>query len=285
MYDIYYLNNLKEKINFCQWPYMVTGGNLFDGEFSEIEEDDRIQGFERKIINKKLNIEINAIGRANFVKAIDNLESVTEKDIVNMTSGRLYIGESYMKCWIKGTEKDRWVNDLDSISNELKIVSDYPYWITEQPFHFYKQGSGNTPSGEELQYLEFSYEFPYEYAKVRNLQYIQNSNYTESGFRMIIYGPCINPIIRIAGHVYELRTTLYDGEYAVIDSSTRYAKDRRIVKVKVDGEEENLFNSKNNESSIWQKIPPGRSIVSWPGTFGFDIILFNERGTPPWILQ
>lgn len=112
-----------------------------------------------------------------------------------------------------------------------------------------------------------------------------NSNYTASGFKMIIYGPCINPLIRIAGHIYELRTTLYDGEYAVIDSSTRYAKDRKIVKVKTDGTEENLFNSKNNESSIWEKIPAGLSIVSWNGAFGFDIILFNERGTPRWTLH
>ena len=43
--------------------------------------------------------------------------------------------------------------------------------------------------------------------------------------------------------------------------------------------------SKNNESSIWEKIPPGTSIVSWSGGFGFDIILFNERGTPRWTLQ
>lgn len=70
-----------------------------------------------------------------------------------------------------------------------------------------------------------------------------------------------------------------------IDSSTRYAKDRKIVKVKTDGTEENLFNSKNNESSIWEKIPAGLSIVSWNGAFGFDIILFNERGTPRWTLH
>ena len=60
---------------------------------------------------------------------------------------------------------------------------------------------------------------------------------------------------------------------------------RKIVKVKVDGTEENLFNSKNNESSIWEKIPAGLSIVSWNGAFGFDIILFNERGTPRWTLH
>ena len=62
----------------------------------------------------------------------------------------------------------------------------------------------------------------------------------------------------------------------------RHAKDRKIIKVKSDGTEENLFNSKNNESSIWEKIPAGLSIVSWNGAFGFDIILFNERGTPRW---
>lgn len=284
MYDIRYVNNFKETIDFCQWPYMVTGGDLFDGEYDEIEDDDHIQGFERRITDYTLSIEINAIGRANFEAAVDNLESVTEKDIVNMSAGRLYVGNSYMKCWITGTEKDRWVQDLTNISNSLKLKSDYPYWITEETFRFFKQGEAETPDAD-LQFLEFPYEFPYEYAKVRNLQYIQNSNYTASGFRMIIYGPCITPIIRIAGHVYELRTTLYDGEYAIIDSSTRYAKDRKIVKVKNDGTQENLFNSKNNESSIWKKIPPGRSIVSWSGAFGFDIILFNERGTPRWISQ
>lgn len=95
---------------------------------------------------------------------------------------------------------------------------------------------------------------------------------------MIIYGPCINPLIRIAGHIYELRTTLYDGEYAVIDSSTRYAKDRKIVKVKTDGTEENLFNSKNNESSIWEKIPAGLSIVSWNGAFRLLTSFFLMKG-------
>lgn len=287
MYDIYYIGSQnREKIDLCKWPYMVVGGDLFDGDFDEIENDDHIQGFEKKITTKKLNVEIHSTGLTSLAQAIDYLEGVVEKDIVNTTPGRLYVGNSYMKCWISGTAKDRWVNDLESISDELKIISEYPYWITEKEFTFYKKGFGvnEALADEELKWLEFAYEFPYEFSKVRNIQYIQNDNYTGSGFKMIIYGPCINPIIRVRGHVYELRTTLYDGEYAVIDSSTRYAKDRKCVKVKIDGTEENLFNSKNNASSIWEKIPPGRSIVSWNGAFGFDIILFHERGTPRWTL-
>lgn len=281
MYDIYYVGaQNSEKINFCQWPYMVTGGDLFDGDYDPVEENEHIQAFERKITDKSLKIDISAVGN-EFCQAVDYLENVAEKDIIHVTPGKLYVGNSYLKCWLTGTKKDRWVSDLGGITNEIVIRSDYPYWINEEKFSFLKQSQ----SGVALPWLEYPYDYPYEYAKVRNMQYIQNSNYTDSGFRMIIYGPCINPLIRIAGHVYELRTTLYEGEYAIIDSSTRYSKDRKIVKVKADGTQEDIFNSRNTESEIWQKIPPGRSIVTWSGAFRFDIILFNERGTPRWILS
>ena len=280
MYDIYYVgaqNN--EKINFCQWPYMVTGGDLFDGDYDSVDENDHIQEFERKITDYSLDIEINARGGA-FQKAVDYLEDVAEKDIINVTPGKLYVGNSYLKCWLTGTGKDRWVNDLFSISNSLTVTSDYPYWITEESFSFLRASQ----SGAVSPWLDYPYDYPYEYSKVRNVQYIQNSNYTASGFRITIYGPCINPLIRIAGHVYELQTTLYESEYAIIDSSTRYSKDRKIVKVKADGSQEDIFNSRNKASDIWQKIPAGRSIVSWNGAFGFDVVLFNERGTPRWTL-
>lgn len=107
MYNIYYIGaQNSERIDFCQWPYMVTGGNLFDGEFDAIEDDDRIQGWERKITSKKLNIEIHAVG-VSLEQAIDQLENVAEKDVLNTTPGRLYVGSSYMKGWLVGTTKDR----------------------------------------------------------------------------------------------------------------------------------------------------------------------------------
>ena len=159
-------------------------------------------------------------------KAVDQLENIAEKDVVNITPGASMLVPAIWR-WIVGTTKDRWVQDIDSISNELTFKSDYPYWITEEEFRFHKQGS---ESSEILEWLEFPYDVPYEFSKVRNLQYINNSNYTASGFKMIIYGPCINHWFELRDSIYELRTTLYDGEYAVIDSSTRYAKDRKIVK-------------------------------------------------------
>ena len=287
MYDVIYKNNYKEEANLTKWPYMITGGNIFDGEWESIENDEHIQGFEKNIQDRTIRLTVSTVGMQSLASAIDNLEGVFEKDIVSASPGRLYIGNSYMNCYISKNSKDRWVNDLDSITMELNAKSDYPYWITESLYRFRKSSDQLTEGAEigiDYEY-DYEYEYSYGFGSDGTMQYINNANPTECGFRMTIYGPVINPPIRINGHLYELKATLYEGEYAVIDCSTRYSQDRAIYKVQNDGTKIDLFNSRNKQSDIFQKIPPGRSTVTWPGNFGFDVVLFRERGTPPWTLS
>ena len=287
MYDVIYKNNYKQEANLTKWPYMITGGDIFDGNWEAIENDEHIQGFEKNIQERKILLTVSAVGMQSLASAIDNLEGIFEKDIVSSSPGRLYVGNSYMNCYINENNKDRWVNDIDSITMELKAKSDYPYWITESLYQF-RKSSEPASEGFELG-IDYEYDYEYEYCygsgSDGTMQHINNESPTECGFRMTIYGPCINPAIRIAGHLYELKTTLYDGEYAVIDCSTRYSQDRAIYKVQTDGTKVDLFNSRNKHSEIWQKVPSGVSTVTWPGTFGFDLVLFGERGTPPWTLS
>jgi hypothetical protein len=287
MYDVIYKNNYKEDANLTKWPYMITGGDIFDGKWEAIENDEHIQGFEKNIQERKIQLTISSVGMQSLASAIDKLEGIIEKDIISAVPGRLYVGNSYMNCYISDNSKDRWVNDIDSITMELKVMSDYPYWITESLYQF-RKSSEPTSEGSEIG-IDYEYDYEYEYCygfgSDGTMQYINNANPTECGFRMIIYGPVINPAIRISGHLYELKTTLYDGEYAVIDCSTRYSQDRAIYKIQNDGIKVDLFNSRNKQSEIWKKIPPGRSTVTWTGNFGFDVVLFGERGTPPWTLS
>lgn len=284
MHKVVYKNNYNQSICFTEWPYMITGGDIFDSEWEKIENDDHIQGFEKNIQEKKLLIDVSPVGMQTIAEAIDTLENVIEKDVINCTPGKLYVGSSYMNCYGVKIMKDRWVNDLDSISVELTMETDYGYWINETLCQFRK--ATETSSESEAIGLDYEYDYEYEYrygvSSDGVMQSIYNSHYTDSGFKMIIYGPCINPAVRIAGHLYELKTTLYDGEYAVIDSSSRYSQDRAIYKVQIDGTKIDLFNSRNKDSEIWKKIPSGRSNVTWNGGFGFDITLYSERGTPSW---
>lgn len=287
MYDVVYKNNYKEEANLTKWPYMIIGGDIFDGKWDAIKNDEHIQGFDKNIQDRTIQLTVSAIGMQSLASSIDNLEGIIEKDIIATSPGKLYVGNSYMNCYINENSKDKWVNDLDIITMELKLKSDYPYWITESLYQFRKSSdsaSEGTEIGIDYEY-DYEYEYCYGFGSDGTMQYINNTNPTGSGFRMTIYGPVINPMIRIDGHLYEIKTTLYDGEYAVVDCSTRFAQDRAIYKVQNDGTKIDLFNSRNKYSEIFQKIPPGRSTVTWPGNFGFDVVLFGERGTPPWILS
>lgn len=271
MFDIFYENNQKERISFVEWPYMITGGNLFDGKYDEIEKDGRILGFKREITDKKLNIDINAVD-LDFQEAVNKLAEVTERDIVDQIPGRLYVGNSYMKCWIVGTEKDRWVNGVGGISNELTIRSDYPFWITETEYAFKVQ---NITSSSNKKY---PLKYPFRYANGMDNAYVINPNFTDSNFILRVYGPVVNPQVNIGGHAYIVNTILEIGEYLEINSMNG-----TVVKTMMNGMKVNIFHARaKGAKSVFKKISAGRQEITWPGTFNFDLIVYEERSEPKW---
>ena len=73
---------------------------------------------------------------------------------------------------------------------------------------------------------------------------------------MRIFGPCVNPEVTIAGHLYNVNVSIGDGEYLEIDSR----QDRRnlaIILHGIYGTEDNCFGKRNVDSSPFKKIPPG----------------------------
>ena len=134
-------------------------------------------------------------------------------------------------------------------------------------------------AGDGDAYLYYPFAYPYMYSAPTNISYILNEHYSECGFKMVIYGPCVDPAIRINGHLYEVIATLSEGEYILVDT-----RDKSVKKYASDGTVEDLFNSRNKESEIFEWIPAGSLAVSWNLSFGFDITLFQERSEPRWIL-
>jgi carbamate kinase len=68
-------------------------------------------------------------------------------------------------------------------------------------------------------------------------------------------------------------------EHVTIDSTTK-----TVILTKGNGEQVNLFNLRNKESYIFEKIPSGMSIVSASNDqIRFEITLLEERSEPKWI--
>ena len=96
---------------------------------------------------------------------------------------------------------------------------------------------------------------PYDYTFRRQQDVLLNPHYGDCDFKMIIYGPCTDPRIVIAGQIYEVKTKIKDGEYLVIQS-----REGLVYRVTQDGGQVNEFANKNNEYPLFAKIPPGSSL-------------------------
>ncbi len=283
---IYYKSNSGEILNLMEWPYKIREAEFLNHEWSYTGKENtgnksggKITAIRKKIAKTKMIIDFFAMSKQEYTNAVDYFLQVTEKDFLSETPGRIYVDDCYYTCYIYGSEKKEWERMTTYLQNELKIVSPYPFWCREVTKSFLKNDE-SAPHENTGEFLYYPFGYPYRYSIPRNLAYLQNDHYAACDFKMTVYGPCTNPAIMINGHVYEVLTTLYTGDYLVIDS-----RDNTVIQYKNDGTSENKFNFRNKDSGLFEKIPNGRCSILWnTEAFGFDLTLFQERSEPKWIL-
>lgn len=284
---IYYKSSSGEILDLMKWPYKIRESEFLSHEWSYTGTENSgkksggtITNLRKKITKSKLTLDIFAMSKQEYSNAIDRFLEVTESDILTETPGRIYVDDCYYSCYIYASEKKEWERMTTYLQNELKIVSPYPFWCREMTKSFLKGNASVADETTTKEFLYYPYGYPYQYSMPQDVGFIQNDHYAACDFKMIIYGPCSNPSILINGHLYEVTATLYAGEYMVVDSRAN-----TVIRYKNDGSTENLFNWRNKESGLFEKIPNGRCSVLWnTEAFGFDIVLFRERSEPKWTL-
>ena len=283
---IYYENNAGEILDLMKWPYKIRESEFLKHEWSYTGTENSgkknggtIKNIRKKIEKSNLIVDVFAMSKKEYTAALERFLEVTEKDVMDEKPGKLYVDEYYYPCFVYASEKKGWERMTTYLQNELKIVSPYPFWCHEVEKSFLKSNVG-TGHLEKTGNLSYPYRYPYRYPMSQDAAFVINDHYAACDFKMIIYGPCTNPSILINGHLYEVTTTLYTGEYILIDS-----RDNTVVRYLNDGRTENLYNWRNKASSLFEKIPSGQCSVLWnTDAFGFDIILFQERSEPKWNL-
>lgn len=268
---IRYVNHLNEVIDFGENGIYVAKSDIHDYEWTASEKNGKISYFERKIRNRTLPVTILCNTPAEGIAARNRLMEVTEKDVIAMHPGRLLIGDYYYSCYINGSKKKNYLASRRLMEAELTIVSDAPFWVREMNHSFRKNQVGDE------KYLDYPYDFSFDYASGFTSSLLTNTNFIGTNFRLIIYGPCKNPTVNIGGHSYGVTTDLADGEYLTIDSARK-----TIIKTAVNGAVSNIFNKRKRDSYVFELIPAGDSVVSWTGDYGVDIILLAERSEPLW---
>lgn len=279
-----YINSRGEILDFSEFPYLFQSGDLVNYAWKYDSSNNRITNIRREVGERAFKVGLipdwslpYAEKRAALKEAAEHMFAVFEYDVIHNADGRIETDTgSYFPCRILTSNKSDWEKPTAYIFYDLTAVSGKNAWITEQEFSFYPNASKSELS--VANYLDFEFDYDYDYTPQQTGRSHLNLNYLEaSDFTLTIFGPCSNPRVLVAGHPYEIFTSLQAGEYLIVDS-----RNNTVIKYLSNGTHESIYDLRGKTDSVFEKIPPGYSLVSWDGTFGFDLTVFSERSEPLW---
>lgn len=201
---------------------------------------------------------------------LDAMHEDAERDLRNLTPGRIIWGDYYIECYVRMSstepgEGNAWAE------NELEFYCPYPFWIKEETMIFRPQ-----EQAEGYSWLEYAFDYRYDFfpGQAGSARW-QTKMPWSSEFKMVIYGAASNPRIAVNGYPYQVNDDLASNEYLIIDSHKN-----TVTKYLANGTTLNIFDKRDKTQSIFQPIPGGTLSLTWPGTFGFDLTLYEERSEP-----
>lgn len=271
-----YQNHANEVFEFGRDGIFVNVSELYDYAWNVTKKNNRIASLDRSIATRKLPITIICDTEEEGLKARNKLLEIAEKDVLAMKHGKIIIGDYYFRCFVTKSQKKNYLTTKRYMTVTLQLTSDFPYWVKENRHVI----SVVKPEGVETNAGGFDYplDHPFDYLNDMANISLNNTDFTASNFRLIINGACKDPAIYIGDHLYQVYCTVNENEYLTIDSTTK-----TIVLTANDGTQINQFNNRNKASYIFEKIKPGKNVVSRTGTFTFEIITLEERSEPRWI--
>ena len=267
-----YKNHMNEVLEFGTKDLFVNENDLRDFAWELTSKNNRISGFKRVIVSKKLPVLIKAKTEAEGYRLRDRLFEVFEKDVLAEKHGEIIIGDYHMKCFVTASGKSEYLKAKSYMKNNLTVKTDMPYWVKETTTRFNYNASQATGTN-----MDYNRDFPSDYASNLINASLINSNFVSSNFKMMIYGACSNPVVTIAGHNYAVNVSVAENEYLTINSI-----DQTIILTHSDGSTENCFNLRNRDSYIFEKIPAGVLTIASSANFKFDVVLLEERSEPKW---
>lgn len=269
--QLQYKNHLNEVFDFGKAGVFVNTNDLHDYEWTVTKKNDRITALSKSISKRKLPVKISCETEEEGIAARNRLFEIAEKDVLAMQHGQIICGDYYFRCYVTKSQKKNYQKSKSIMEVTLTLTTDYPYWVKETKTSFVM------PSMARAVNLDYPHDYPFDYYSSLQNQPVNNTGFAASNFKIIVYGPCTSPAISIAGHTYKVNCTVEDGEYLTIDATAK-----KIYVTGKTGEITNKFNARSRDSYIFEKIPVGSHTVAWDGSFGFDIVILEERSEPKW---
>ena len=209
----------------------------------------------------------------------DELRRLADRDVAMATPGTLAIDGWSQRAYI--TAADPSSISRAHMAAKLTVVLLDGVWRKGHTVAF-EQLTATSGDGE---FLDLPYDLPYDLGVPSTRRYVDVGEWGAAPLRFVVYGPCVNPAVRIDGNWYRVDVTVPDGGYLVVDP---LATPRSVTLVAADGSTADAFakarrgNGSGSGEYVFQPASPGVHEVEWDRSFGFDLTWYEEEGEPPW---
>lgn len=209
----------------------------------------------------------------------DELRRLADRDVAMATPGTLAVDGWSQRAYI--TAADPSSISRAHMAAKLTVVLLDGVWRKGHTVAF-EQLTATSGDGE---FLDLPYDLPYDLGVPSTRRYVDVGEWGAAPLRFVVYGPCVNPAVRIDGNWYRVDVTVPDGGYLVVDP---LATPRSVTLVAADGSTTDAFakarrgNGLGSGEYVFQPASPGVHEVEWDRSFGFDLTWYEEEGEPPW---
>ncbi|WP_294163140.1 hypothetical protein [uncultured Senegalimassilia sp.] len=206
----------------------------------------------------------------------DAFRRCADSDMQKGMPGTLRVEGWFQRCFVVASEVDGIGGDF--FAAKLTLVLLDGVWRRGTTTAFVP-----VQSSADYEFLDLPYDLPYDLGAPQPRRYAVNPGYADSPAKLVVYGPAVNPSVRLAGNLYRVDVTVPDGGRLEIDPLRR-----TVTEVLPDGTKIDAFSKAHRGSGagsgeyIFERVPVGTSEVSWDNGFGFDLTLYEEEGEPAW---
>ena len=209
----------------------------------------------------------------------DRLRRLADRDMAGSTPGTLVLDGWAQRAYI--TKAEPTAIARSHVTVDLTVVLLDGVWRKGHKVQF----EPLTAASGDGDFLDLPYDLPYDLGTPSTRKYFSVSGWSPAPIRFTVYGPAVNPAIRIDGNWYRVDLTVPDGGYLVVDP---LATPRAVTLVNADGATVDAFSKARRGDGlgggeyIFQPASPGTHEVDWDRSYGFDLEWFEEEGEPPW---
>jgi len=272
-----YVNSAGEEIDLSLDGYKHDSPEMWGHKWSYNISKEAVSRFYKEPTERALGIWIDHWIAQEGIKRRNELFEMTEKDVRNNIPGTFHAGDYYCKGYVVGSVPSGYFADGRHMEVELRVLLPDPSWIADREFKFFIDNQ----AGSEA-WLDFAFDFPFDFKGIAPTRSLISPVGYPSDFTMVIYGPSTNPLVQIGDNCYQVNVSLYKGERLIIASRTK-----RIYVIGTYGQVTDVFSKRirapiGSGNYIFEKVPVGISDVIVDNSFGFDLVIHEERSVPRW---